>query len=141
MPVSNTQNAIHSSSPDLISDLLCAARYVPKAVLTISFYSLAGAALGWGSSYLFKESWNNYASTNHQIIDPDGNYVATDEKYLHFSRASQFNQVTPTIDEAVPAYAAVLGACTGGFFAANKVMANFKRELEENRIIRHLNIV
>ncbi|WP_133135652.1 hypothetical protein [Legionella rowbothamii] len=135
MPTSNT------SSPDLISDLLFAARYAPKAVLTISLYSIAGAALGWSSSYLFKESWNNYAQINHQVIDPNGDYAAEEEKYLHFSRSPQFNQVTPTIDEAIPSYASLLGACTGVFFAANKVMNDFKQGLKEDRITRHLDIV
>ncbi|MDR3501486.1 MAG: hypothetical protein P4L79_02790 [Legionella sp.] len=138
---SETKNTIRHSSPDLMGDLLFTARYVPKAMLTISFYSLAGAALGWSSSYVFKESWNNYARANHQVIDPNNDYAAADEKYLHFSRSQQFNQETPTIDEAIPTYASLVGACTGVFFAASKVVDNFKRGLENDRITRRLDIV
>ncbi|USQ13149.1 hypothetical protein J2N86_10670 [Legionella lytica] len=141
MPKSYTHSTIDNSSHDLIDDLLFAARYVPKAVLTISLHSLTGAVLGWSSSYICKESWNEYARANHEVIDPNGEYATEDEKYLHFSRSQQFNQITPTITEAIPTYAALLGACTGGFFAATKVLGNFKQELENDRITRHLDIV
>ncbi|WP_058535573.1 hypothetical protein [Legionella saoudiensis] len=140
MPSSHT-NTTHTGSVDLIGDLLFTARYIPKALLTLSLYSLTGAVSGWSSTYVFKESWNNYAQANPHIIDPNSQYAAQDEKYLHFSRSKQFNQVTPTIDEAIPAYAAMLGACTGGFFAAQRIIGDFKRELEEERITRSLNIV
>lgn len=141
MPSSETKNALNNGSRDLIDDLLFTARYLPKAALTVSLYALAGAVLGWSSTYVFKEKWNNYAQKNHHVIDPDDQYVATDEKYLHSSRDQKFNHISVTIDEAIPTYASLLGACTGVFFATSKIMNNFKRGLEEDRINRHLEIV
>ncbi|MFJ1268085.1 hypothetical protein ACD661_05920 [Legionella lytica] len=141
MPSPETKNTLNNSSRDLIGDLLFTARYLPKAALTVSLYALAGAVLGWSSTYVFKEKWNNYAQKNHHVIDPDDQYVATDEKYLHFSRDQQFNHISATMDEAIPTYASLLGASTGIFFAATKVRNNFKLGLEEDRINRHLEIV
>lgn len=136
-----SSNQVKPFASELISDLVFIIRYTPKALTTVSKYCFLGALVGWSSCYILQESWNNFAREHHSTIDPGRTYVPEDERYLKFSRHSQFNQVTPPIGEALPLYASLVGAGAAGFFALNQVVHDLGNKLHDDRIIRQFDIV
>ncbi len=122
-------------------DLLFVVRYMPKVLKKTLTFGFIGAVTGFGISYVFTESLNQFAEKNHNAVDPSGNYVANDEKFLHFSRNQYHNQKTPTIEEFLPYYSALVGAGAGTLFALSTVPNDFREQLAGDRERRALDMV
>lgn len=122
-------------------DLLFAVRFVPKALTKMFAFSLIGATAGYGSSFVFTKSLNQFAEKNHSAVDLTNSYVANDEKFLHFSRNEHHNRTTPAIEEFIPYYSAIIGAGAGTLFALSQIPETFKEQLAEDRARRALDIV
>lgn len=133
------KNPAKPLTPSLIEDLHFALLYSPRGLSILSTYCLVGALGGWCSTYTCKKAWDSFAAEHHHTLDPSGVYVAEDLKYMKFSRHQVFNQQTPAISDAIPVYAAILGAGAAGFFAANKIVIEFKTELNKDRKLRQEN--
>lgn len=122
-------------------DLLFAIRFAPKALTQILAFSLIGAAVGYGSSYLFAKNLNQFADKNHNAVDLTDSYVANDEKFLRFSRDEHYNKITPAIEEFIPYYSAMLGVGAGTLFALSRIPSDFREQLAEHRENRALDMV
>jgi hypothetical protein len=136
-----TTNLSYAASSDLMADLLFTVRYASKSLYTIAQYSLLGAAIGFGGSYLFAQSLNKFAEENHEAVDFTDQYVANEEQYLQFSRNQHFNKEKKPISEFIPYYSAAVGAGALGFFALHKVSRDYSSQLQNEREVRKLDIV
>ncbi len=122
-------------------DLLFVIRYMPKALKKTLTFGFIGAVVGYGASYVLTESLNQFAEKNHSAVDLTDNYVANDEKFLHFSRNPHYNQNTPAIEEFIPYYSALVGASAGTLFALTRIPGEFREQLIDDRHRRALEIV
>lgn len=112
---------------DFLFILRCLAQNLPDLIK----YTLIGAATGYVTAYLCSSDLNRFAREHHHAIDPSDRYVDDEVQFLHASRDSKFNKITPPISHALPFYVTGLGASSGFIYGLFSSYNKLRQQLEE----------